>query len=63
MATASWYCATCDTHGGGPPCEITPTEHINIEHGGGFAVIETDGDFRDFQRRQDHRLGFDIDER
>lgn len=57
MAEAKHYCATCDTHFGGPPNYISPEEHANIAHEGGvFRGIEN-ADWKDWERRQDFRKG------
>jgi len=40
MAEAEWFCHVCDTHGGGPPCNQTMTEHIDEVHDGGLARME-----------------------
>lgn len=40
MAEAEWYCQECDTHGGGPPCNMTMKEHIDFAHDGGIVKME-----------------------
>jgi len=40
MAEAEWYCLECKTHGGGPPCNMTMKEHIDLEHDGMIARIQ-----------------------
>lgn len=52
MARAKHYCADCDTHFGGPPNYVTPQEHADIAHDGGvFRGIEN-GNYEDWQRRE-----------
>ena len=56
MAKSTWYCADCETHGGGPPCEITFQEHIDIAHDGAIARGVAKGDYRDYQRKENFRV-------
>lgn len=59
MAEANYYCATCDTHFGGPPNNVTIEEHIEHAHDGGMArVIE--GTWRDWKRKHG---GLSVDDR
>lgn len=44
MAEAQWYCAECETFGGGPPNNMTPEEHIEFAHDGGLARIQDASD-------------------
>lgn len=52
MAKSKHYCADCDTHFGGSPNHITPEEHANIEHEGGFFRGIKDGNWEDWEKRQ-----------
>jgi hypothetical protein len=40
MTRANWYCQECETHGGGPPCNMTMKEHIDLEHNGEIARMK-----------------------
>lgn len=56
MAEARHYCVECDTHFGGRPNYVSPEEHIDIAHEGCAARIVEDGDFRDWQRKEQFRF-------
>lgn len=55
MARAKHYCATCDTHFGSDPNNVTPEEHANIEHDGGMFRGVKNGNYKDWKRKQNHR--------
>jgi len=56
MPHADHYCADCDTHFGGPPNNMTPEEHADVAHDGGlFRGIE-DGDYEDWERKEQYRV-------
>lgn len=40
MAKAAWYCHDCETHGGGPPNNMTMAEHVDYAHDGYAAEME-----------------------
>jgi hypothetical protein len=62
MAISKHYCATCDTHFGGPPNDVTPEEHADIEHNGSFFKGIVNGNYKDWQRKEQHRVdSLDID--
>lgn len=54
MNEAQWYCADCETHGGGPPNYQTMEEHVEQAHDG-VAARMIEGNWRDWERRQDFR--------
>lgn len=45
MARAQHYYIDCETHFGGPPNHVTPTEHVDIAHDCGIAQIVVDGNW------------------
>jgi hypothetical protein len=51
MAESNHYCAECG-HFGGPPNNISPEEHAEIEHDGGLFQGIEDGTKEDFERKQ-----------
>lgn len=51
MVESKHYCADCQTHFGGSPNYVTPEEHADIAHGGGWFRGIANGDFRDWTRR------------
>jgi len=55
MAKAKHYCASCDTHFGGPPNNITPQEHADIAHDSGIFKGIKNGTKKDWDRRQNHK--------
>ena len=56
MAQASHYCRDCDTHFGGPPNNITPEEHAEIAHDGGIFRGIRNGNYKDWNRKKEHRF-------
>lgn len=56
MARANHYCADCDTHFGGPPNYVTPEEHADIAHDGGLFRGIRNGNYKDWQRREQFRV-------
>jgi len=52
MAVADHYCASCDTH-----YRADPEQHAETYHDGGiFRGIEN-GNWRDYERREQYRVG------
>lgn len=39
MAAAEWWCAECQTFGGGSPNYMTKEAHIDLVHDGGVAEM------------------------
>lgn len=63
MPRAKHYCATCDTHFGGEPNNVTPQEHADIEHNGGMFQGVKNGNYKDWERKKNHRVdSLDIDD-
>lgn len=54
MPKSRHYCADCDTHFGGPPDNITPEEHAEIEHNGGIFRGVEDGNYKDWKRKENY---------
>jgi len=50
MAKANHYCAECDTH-----FRATVEQHANTYHNGGVFRGITDGNWRDWERKQQYR--------
>jgi len=50
MAEANHYCADCGTH-----FRADPETHARVEHDGGFFRGVIDGNYKDWQRKQQHR--------
>lgn len=52
MAQSKHYCATCETHYGGPPNNITPKEHADIAHDGKLFFGIKNGTWKDWKNQK-----------
>lgn len=55
MPRSKHYCADCDSHFGGPPNNVTPQEHADIEHNGSMFRGVENGSYKDWIRMKETR--------